>query len=160
MARPLLVVTAVVLSACVEPLPDDLAARLTRTGGCGDVVFFATDEDDTLMLIAEAPELVTEAVASGSTKTTDYIIPDESFSLQVHRGTRVSDTTCDDVAEQGGPDIRDTWAAEAGTATITIVPGATAEQSTGSLLIEDVIVDDALISTFEIADVSVGWFAG
>lgn len=152
--------TSLVLGGCVEPLPDDLAARLTRTGGCGDVVFFATDADDTLMLIAEAPELVTEAFAAGQTRTTDYLIPDESFSLQVHRGARVSDATCDDVVEQGGPDIRDTWTAEAGSATITIVPGPTAEQSTGTLLIQDVIVDDALIATFEIADVAVGWFAG
>lgn len=169
--RPLLACALVgltgLLAACgSDPLGPDFEQRLTRQGGCADVIFFAVDADDEVMLSFRANGLVEEARDGGEQVVTNFDLSTSgAASLIVERGSRISDAMCDDVIENDGPRVDRTWEAVAGRAIVTIRPGLTDFSARGDLMLEDVVVEDedgdrVVIERMEWADVSVGWFPG
>jgi len=153
---------ALLLAACSPTLDPEFTSELTNRGGCADVKFYAFDEGDTEMLSLWVDVgLVADATAAGEPSTTTYDLPHADVELIVEVGHKVSDATCDDVIENGGPAIDATFAATDGKATITIVPGESEWDARGTLVLEDVVFEGgATIDSFEIADTSVGWLAG
>jgi hypothetical protein len=170
MMRPLTACTMIpitgVLAACwTDPPGPDFEQRLTYQSACADVIFFAVDESDRLMLTFRANGLVEEARNLGEEIVRTFDFPVAAADLVVEQGSRVSDATCDDVIENGGPQVDRTWGAVEGRALVTIRPGLTDFSARGDLLLEDVVVEDgdgsrAVIERMEWANLSVGWFPG
>lgn len=147
------------------PLTPNLEANLTRMGGCVDVLFFAVDQSDELMLSFRAEGAVSEAQASGEETVTVFELPSPAAELILERGTRVSDATCDDVLEGDGPQVHRTWSAVSGTATVHVRPGTSAEGARADLFLEDVVLetvdgDEVGLDELEWTDVHVGWYPG
>ncbi|HUF50844.1 MAG TPA: hypothetical protein VMN60_08430 [Longimicrobiales bacterium] len=61
--------------------------------------------DDELMLTFRAEGLVPEASAAGQETVTIFDLSTAAAQLVLEQGTRVSDATCDDVIENGGPQV-------------------------------------------------------
>lgn len=159
----LVALTPALLVGCGPALPDDLAASLTEVGGCGDIVFYAHDVDDTVLLRVAGEGLVDAATAAGEPTTTTFTLPDAALEVEIDVGSAISDAICDDVIVNGGPRVRDTWIAVSGTAEITVRPGAETFDARSDLHLEGVSFDDpedTELDTFDITDISVGWFAG
>jgi hypothetical protein len=154
------------LTACGASLEDDFEADLTVHGGCGDVFVFAHDEADTMLLTAHAEGLIAPAQAAGEEVVTTFEIPDSGLTLELEVGQRISDAICDDVIENGGPQVDETWTAISGTATFAVRPDEnTAEYGRADLHLEDVVLENdggesVTIETFDVTDISVGWLAG
>jgi hypothetical protein len=147
-----------------SPLSPRLARDLTHFGGCGDVIFFAVDDDDEVLVTFRADGLVAAARAAGVETTTVIELPSDEVELVIEAGSRISDATCDDVIENGGPRVLRSWTAASGTATVRIRP-VDEWSARGDLALEDVVfnsdgADDASVELLEWLDVSVGWFPG
>lgn len=152
------------LAACAAPLPEDLATTLDDRGGCADVVFYAVDVDDSVMLTVRGSGLIAAAQA-GAEQPFVFDLPSEDLTVTLEQGDRVSDAMCDDVIENGGPTVVRTWTPSSGTATITVRVDATADaEPEADLRLDDVILesngDTATVDEMEILGVTVGWFAG
>lgn len=164
--RPLLSLLLVATSSCEsDPLGPDFADELTHFGGCGDVIFFAVDSDDEVMVTFRAEGLVAEAREAGRETSTVVELPSDEVELIVEQGSRISDATCDDVIENDGPRVQRTWTALSGTATVRIRPLPDPGGDRGDLVLEDVVFawgDEAPITVerLEWEDVSVGWYPG
>jgi hypothetical protein len=142
--------------------PDDAEEELTRTGGCGDVVFFAASDDDELMLYFEDDSgLVQAAFDAQEEQTTTYdLAADTGFTFELRSGHKLSDATCDDVVENGGPVVGAAWPAESGTVEVVITPDAEDVWSShGHFTLTNGSFDGTVIDTLEI-DTGVGWLAG
>jgi len=138
---------------------------LDRTGGCADVILFAVDADDEVMLHFSTVEegRVAEATTAGTPLEYAFTLPSDEIELEVRQGTQVSDITCDDVAENGGPDVVRTWMADGGEATLTLTPG-------GDLVEADLVLQEVTfldedgntvgVDAFTVHAASVGWYAG
>lgn len=148
-----------------DPLGPDFAEELTHFGGCGDVIFFAVDSDDEVMVTFLADGLVAAAREAGSETSTVVELPSDDVELIVQQGPQISDATCDDVIENDGPRVQRTWTAVSGTATVRIRPLSESSGGRGDLVLEDVVFasgDRAPITVerLEWQDVSVGWYPG
>lgn len=156
------------LAACdgEGALGPDFDDRLVTRGGCGDLVFYAVDGADELMLSFLAEGLVSEADAAGEETTTVFTLPHVAVELILEQGTRVSDAMCDDVIEEGGPEVHRAWRAASGTATVVVRPDAEAFQDAAraDLLLEDVVFESGgatvALDRMEWLDVFVGWYPG
>ena len=155
-----------VLAGCGPALPADFGDELGDGFGCGDVVFYAVDADDTILLRVYAEGLIAAAQEAGEETTTTFALPDEDVEVEVEVGGRISDAACDDVIENGGPRVDVTYVATGGTAVITVRPGAALEDARADLHLEDVVFEPegggetVTLDAFDVTDVSVGWFAG
>lgn len=153
-------------SACgTDLLGPDFGQHLDHLGGCADVIFFAVDDHDEVMITFRADGLVAEAIAAGFETTTVFDFPSADAELFVEQGSRISDATCDDVIENNGPDVDRTWVAVSGRATVRIRPVAVSDSGRGDLILEDVVLatgggDQVTLERLEWLDVSVGWFPG
>ena len=150
---------------CTPLLEDGFEAELTEVGGCGDVVFYAVDADDTTMLSVRVDGLIAAAQAEGDAVTTSAELPDPRFVVTVEQGEKVSDAMCDDVIENGGPRVTRTWTATSGAATAVVWPGDSALDAEADLVLEGVEFDAgdghaARLEALEWTGVQVGWFAG
>ena len=164
--RPLLLLSAVLAGGC-EPtsLTDGFEEHLTRTGGCGDLVLFAVDDGDEIMLRLDIQGLLP---ASTEPTVTEHVLPEEGLELVVEVGERVSDVTCDDAIVNEGPLVERVYTATAGTAWITTRASDSADPDIADvdLLLEDVVLESedggesVMIESFEITDARVGWLAG
>lgn len=158
--------TAAVIVGCggTDPVGPNFHRELSSLGGCGDVVFYAVDADDRLMLSFRADGLVGEARAPGEPTVTTFQLPDPPAELILEQGTRVSDVMCDDVAENGGPQVQRTWTATAGSATVTVRLVPEPQNARADLLLEDVVLesdgDRVTLDRLEWTDTPVGWFPG
>lgn len=164
MRAPLLILL-VTLGCGSDLLAPDFAQRLTQLGGCGDVIFFAVDPDDQVMVTFHMEGLVAAARNAETETSTVVVLPSDDVELILQRGSRVSDATCDDVIENSGPQIQQSWTARAGTATVRIRPEDDPSGTRGDLVLEDVLfgaddADDVALEHLEWTDVSVGWYAG
>ena len=117
------------------------------------------------MLTVTADGLVGDAFAAGVETTTSFELPDARIEVIVERGRKISDAICDDVIENGGPDVTTTWSATGGAATITIRPGDTLDAGRADLSLDGVMLEDEgghaiTVDTLERVDISVGWLAG
>ena len=166
MRASFLVLTLLATSACgSDPLEPDFGQHLDHFGGCGDVVFYAVDDDDEVMITFTAEGLVADALEAGVETTTVFDFPTGNAELIVEQGSRVSDATCDDVIENDGPDVDRTWVAVSGRATVRIRPVPASGSGRGDLVLEDVVftttgADQLKMERLECLDVSVGWFPG
>lgn len=164
--RTLLLVLLVVTYGCgSDLLGPDFAQRLTRLGGCADVIFFAVDPDDEIMVTFRAEGLVAAAREAAIETSTVVTFPSDEAELVLEQGSRVSDATCDDVIESPGPRIQRSWTAASGTATVRIRPLEVPNGGRGDLVLEDVLftsddADDVTLDRLEWLDVSVGWYPG
>ncbi len=162
---PLTLALATLLSCGPSLLGPDFEDDFDHLSACGDVVFYAVDGADEVMLTFESPGPVASAQASGDTTTTVFTLPDSTVTLIVEQGSRVSDATCDDVLTHPGPRVDRTWRATAGTATVTIRPGEQAAYARGDLILDDVVFTDRdgngiSLERLRWLDVSVGWLPG
>lgn len=163
--RALLLILLVTSGCGTDPLGPHFGQRLTRFGGCGDVIFYAVDADDEVMVTFGAQGLVAAAREAGAETTTVVELPSDDVELMVEQGSRISDATCDDVIENSGPHVERTWTAVSGTATVRIRPMESASGARGDLVLEDVVftsggADQVALERLEWLDVSVGWYPG
>lgn len=163
--RVSLLIVLVTLGCSSNLLGPDFAERLTQLGGCADVIFFAVDPDDQVMVTFRMDGLVAAARDAGTETSTEVVLPSDEVDLIVQRGSRISDATCDDVIENSGPRVQQSWTARAGTATVRIRPQEESSGARGDLVLEDVRFEadgapTLTIEHLEWADVSVGWFPG
>jgi hypothetical protein len=164
--RPLFPFVLLTASACgSDLLGPDFVEELVHFGGCGDVIFYAVDADDEVMVTFVAAGLVAEAREAGAETTFVIELPSEDVELIVEQGSRLSDATCDDVVVGSGPHVERTWTAVEGTATVRIRPLGGPGADRGDLVLEDIVVtggDGSVlrVERLEWRDVSVGWYAG
>lgn len=162
--RVLLLILLVTSGCAPSLLGPDLDQRLTHFGGCGDVIFFAVDSDDEVMVTFQAQGLVAAAREAGTETSTVVAFPSDEAELRVQQGSRVSDATCDDVIENSGPRVERSWTAVAGTATVRIRP-VDDFSGRGDLVLEDIELTSAGADGFKLerlewSDISVGWYPG
>lgn len=147
-----------------DPIGPEFVERLSTFGGCGDVVFFAVDDNDRLMLTFRAEGVVEQASDAGEETVTVFELPTTGTALVLEQGTAISDATCDDVIENGGPQVSRSWAATAGTATVTVGPGPNGQVASADLLLEDVVLESRgqqiTMERLEWTEILVGWFPG
>ena len=108
MRAPLLILLAT-LGCGSDLLGPDFDRRLTLMGGCGDVIFYAVDPDDEVMVTFRADGLVAAALEAGAETSTLVDLPADDVDLMVEQGSHISDATCDDVIENSGPRVRRSW---------------------------------------------------
>ena len=164
MRAPLLMLL-VILGCRSSLLEPDLEQGLNHFGGCGDVIFFAVDPDDEVMVTFRTEGLVAEARAAGTEISTVVAFPSDEVELIVEQGSRISDATCDDVILNSGPRVQRSWTAASGTATVRIRPVEGSSGARGDLVLENVVftsggADAVALERLEWTDVSVGWFPG
>ena len=150
-------------------LGPNLAVNLTTVGGCADVILFGVDDRDQLMLKVTAPPMVAYAQVTGEPVVAVYSLR-PSFSVarvdvHVYQGSRVSDATCDDVIENGGPRVDRMWTAVKGSATLTARAEAGRSGATVDVLLEDVVLEaedgeQHRLRRLEWHDIQVGWLPG
>jgi len=163
--RALLPVLLVTVACGSDLLGPDFGERLTHFGGCGDVIFFAVDAADEVMVTFSADGLVAAALEAGTETSTVVAFPSEDAELIVERGSHISDATCDDVIENSGPRVQRSWTAVSGTATVRIRPLSASSGSRGDLVLEDIVLgsgggNEITLQHLEWLDVSVGWYPG
>jgi hypothetical protein len=142
-------------------LVDGFERGLTVVGGCADVVAYAVDDEDSVLLQVALDGPL--AAAPREPATTVYTQPDVAASVAVTVGTNVSDAVCDDVIEDGGPTVTETWTAVAGTVTIDIRPDDAddrADVTIENVVLESLDGDRVIVDRFEWTDLAVGWFPG
>lgn len=162
--RELLLLVLVVAGCGTDLLGPELGDRFSHFGGCGDVIFFAVDAHDEVMVTFSAEGLVAAAREAGVETSIVIEFPSDAATLMVEQGSRISDATCDDVVENSGPRVRRTWTAVSGTATIHMRPMEGADGVRGDLELEDIVftagTDQVTLERLEWSDVSVGWYPG
>lgn len=157
----------VLLGTACAPAPyagfeDDLTSR----GGCGDLLFYARNAEDTIELTVRLEGVLAEATASGQDTSIVLPFPTPRATLLVRTGRQVGDATCDDVIENGGPEVLTTWVPVDGDGTVYIRPGATLDQARADLILSDIELKpeaggpSVVLEDLAIMDVAVGWFAG
>jgi hypothetical protein len=163
--RALLLFLLVTSGCGPDLLGPHFGQRLTHLSGCGDVIFFAVDADDEVMMTFSADGLVAAARQAGTETSTVFAFPSDDVELVLEQGLRISDATCDDVIEGAGPRVQRSWTAASGTATVRIGPVEASNGGRGDLLLENVVFstgggDDLTLERLEWVDVSVGWYPG
>ena len=148
-------------------LGPELIASLSAFGGCGDIVFYAVDSNDEVMLTFHAEDVVGEARSAGEGQETvmTFVLPAPATQLILQQGTRISDATCDDLIENGGPQVSRSWTAIAGTATVSVRADPGEETARADLLLEHVVLegsggDRVTFDRLAWTDILVGWRAG
>ena len=158
---------AVVGLACSgsDPLGPGFEDDFAQRGGCADVVFFAVDAADEVLVTFQTSGLVEAARSSATPVTTVFDLPEAGVTAIVEQGSKISDAICDDVIENGGPQVDRTWVAISGRATVTIRTGPEDFGARGDLRLDDVVFlsdDGRRVSLAELiwTDVGVGWLPG
>lgn len=166
MRRPILLLVFLAIFGCgSDLLGPNFTRDLTHFGGCGDVIFFAVDSDDEIMVRFRAEGLVAEAREVGSETSTVVELPSDDVELIVEQGSRISDATCDDVIVHPGPRVERRWTATSGTATVRIRPLPDSGGDRGDLVLDHVVFASdgqapITIERLEWRDVWVGWYPG
>ena len=141
-------------------LDADFEDTLTNEGGCADLYVFAVDDADEVILEVRFDGPI--AAAGGASTEDEFTLPDPTVDITVKVGNKVSDAACDDVIENGGPQIDDVWEAVSGVVNLTIEAGDT---PVGDVTLEDVVFESpdgeqVTVEAFDWEDISVGWFPG
>lgn len=160
-------IVSVLGCASGDPLGPRFVERLTAFGGCGDIVLYAADSADELMLSFRAEDVLVDARSAGAGEetVTVFALPSEEAQLVLEQGTKVSDATCDDVIENGGPQVSRTWTAVSGTAVLVVRPEEGRATGRADLLVQDIVLETegderVTFERLEWTDVFVGWYAG
>lgn len=155
-------------AGCAPALQEGFDEELTRKGACADMLFFAANAEGSIALSFTVPPLIEAFLASGDPEqSTAWTLPDRDVVAVVELGTRVDDALCDDVIENGGPQVAATYVPTQGSLTVRLRPGATAEDTRADLILTNAIfvrdvtgAGDVPVQRVEILDVIVGWFPG
>lgn len=152
------------------PIPegDDVAARLTGSGGCSDILLYAYAPDGSLLLKLLGTDLIA-ATYDGADEETVYTLPDAALSVTLDEGIGLNEVACNDVST-GDAVVKHSYDAVAGTVTLTITPTAddyeeTSRPAFADALVEGLVVQEAgtgdayEVSTLEIT-AGVGWYPG
>jgi hypothetical protein len=156
------------LAACGggKMLLPELGADLTRFGGCGDVILYAVDAYDRVLVTFQAQGFVEEARASEKDEVEVVLdLSATAASARIDYGTRVSSTVCNDVIVPPGPSVDRVWTATAGTATLRVRPASSSVGAFADLRLESVVfssdgAEDITLEELTWADVFVGWYPG
>ncbi|RME22309.1 MAG: hypothetical protein D6798_16120 [Deltaproteobacteria bacterium] len=149
----------------------DIASRLTRTGGCSDLVVWATSDDETWALwVVEDGGMVQAAHDAGATISSTWDMGmdlTDAPDVTVLQGSNLGVLFCNDVAETYTIDHQ--WTMVDGTLTIEVTPTGDATKwgempADATLTVTDGVfsasgIEDVLISSFE-TTVAVGWLPG
>lgn len=153
--------------ACTDadPLGPGFEDDFVHRGGCADVVFFAVDAADEVLLTFQTTGVVDAARGSSVPVTTNFDLPTPGVTLIIEQGSKISDAVCDDVIENGGPRVVRTWTAVEGHAAVTIQAGADDFGARGDLVLDDVVFrsdDGRSVAVDELrwTDIGVGWLPG
>lgn len=143
-------------------------AVLTQDRGCGDVTLYATDADDTWLLLFATTDAPAEAAhAEGATQELSYTLPDAAVTVELQWGTKLAGGVCNDTPPEGSVDA--VYTATQGSADLTVVPMGMPEPwevpANASLVLSDLVLEDPsgetiTIDGYEFVDVFVGWFPG
>jgi len=143
-------------------LGDDVEDTLTNEGGCADLYVFAVDDADEVILEIRFDGPI--AAAGGSTSIEqDFTLPDPTIDATIKVGEKVSDAACDDVIENGGPQIDETWEAVSGTVHLVIEVGehtTLSDVTLENVVFESEDAEQVTVEAFDWVDVGVGWYPG
>jgi hypothetical protein len=156
---------ALLLTGCQlgSGLYDGFEQDLTKTGGCADLYAFATNDDDTILLEVQLDKPLDGA--GGVPETFEVTLPDPFAEISVDVGSRISDAACDDLIENGGPQVRETWTAISGSLTAEVRPGDETTQSAADVTLTDIVFESpdgeqVTLESFSWTELTIGWFAG
>lgn len=157
-----------ILAACGggNLLLPELGADLTRFGGCGDVVLYATDEHDRVMVTFQAQGVV-ESARNAQEPETEVVLDlsTAAADVRIEHGERVGSTVCNDVIMPPGPRVDRVWTATAGSATLRLRPVSGSGGAFADLVLEGVVfssdgAEDITLEELTWANVFVGWYPG
>lgn len=165
---PRVIWSTLIFAACGGggPLLPELGANLTLFGGCGDVVFYAVDEHDRVVVTFQAQGLVEEARTSEEDEVEVVLdLSTTAATAQVEQGERVSSTVCNDIIVPPGPRVDRAWTATGGSATLRIRPVSGSERAFADLVLESVVfssdgAEDITLEEVTWTNVFVGWYPG
>lgn len=157
-----------ILAACGggNLLLPELGADLTRFGGCGDVIMYAVDDHDRVLVTFQTQGLVEEARASGEEEAEFVLdLSTASATARLDYGERVSSTVCDDAIVPPGPSVDRVWIATEGSATLRIRPVSDSEGAFADLVLGNVVfssdgAEDITLEEVTWTNVFVGWYPG
>lgn len=147
-------------------LEEGWEATLTRVGGCSDLLVYAVNESDTIMLTVQFARPLQGAGFVDMTDERD--LPNPNAAVTVASGERVSDLTCDDVVEGAGSVLIGGWAGGEGHLSLVVDYD---ESDTSALPLADVTITGVRLrptdgseavemDDFAWTDVTVGWEPG
>jgi hypothetical protein len=142
-------------------LVDGFEADLTTLLGCGDLSAYAVDADDEVMITVQLDGPL--AAANGQETESVVTLPDPATVVRVEIGSKISDAACDDVIENGGANVAETWDAISGTVTVGVHPAEGDDRA--DVTLEDVVFEspdgeEVTVNELKWTDLSVGWFPG
>lgn len=145
----------------------------TEISGCGDLFVYATNPEETIMLVADldgpiaaAKEELALAATGGEPVMREVALPDPFADVQVEIGRDVADAACDDVIENGGPRVTEIWEASGGSVRVVVTPSEepgvdpSADVFLTNILLVSPDGDSVTVDSFEWEAVSAGWFPG
>jgi hypothetical protein len=153
--------TALLLAGCpigTPALEDGFGADLTELNGCADLRAYASNEENTILL-----SVVLDGPIEAGAGHTVIELPDPTAEVVVELGSRIADAVCTDVIVNGGPQVRETWAAVSGTLTVDVRPNNGDDRA--DLVLEGAVFESpdgeqVEAGTVSWTDLSVGWFPG
>jgi hypothetical protein len=181
--RTLSLALLTLVAGCSEEDPRDVERQLTQSGGCADLVAYARNADDTMLLLIRASGLVSAAydAAEGATdETTTFSFdledqnphPEFDLIVEFRQGRNLSVEICNDVIEDPGPYVRRNFGALSGTLQIDLTPThedpeAWEMPASGTFKLTNVLLSvspsgdgaKTLIQDFTFT-ANVGWFPG
>lgn len=139
----------------------DLALRLTHTGGCADLVAYASSADLHYALYVRADGLIA-LTPDGTVASYSYTLPDPAAVVELDLGESVGSDPCNDTPLG---EVEDTLVALTGDLTLSV------DESNPDDVRADVFVSDlelyseatdtvASVSSIAILDAHVGWLPG
>jgi len=100
---------------------EEVLQALQFSGGCGDLILYATNPERTIEIKLDIAGVCEEAHATAETLTRRYDLPSRSLSLGIQVGQYVNEFTCND-AILNDPVINETLVPLSGTVELSVVP--------------------------------------
>lgn len=159
--RPILTAAAcAMLAACDAQAPDaadqaataDMADALRAapgwiTGGCGDVLLYGHNANDTRAFFVNLPNMATDSHNLGRVRHT-YTLPSPDVGVSAEDGLRLTSTTCVGMQPPQGPRVTRSWEAVSGTLTVDVVPTGLSPSATATVTARNVVFSDGAGLTF------------
>jgi hypothetical protein len=156
----LTVAAAALLAACEAPAPDaadqaaaaDMADALRvapgwTTGGCGDVLLYGRNANDTRAFFVNLPGMATDSHTAGRIRQT-YTLPSPDVSVTAEDGFRLTATTCVGMQPPRGPRVTRSWEAVSGSLTVDVNPTGLSPSATATVTARNVVFSDGAGLTF------------
>lgn len=153
------------------PLEPGFESSFEYSGGCGDMLLYASNVEDTILMTFIIDGLSEQAHTQGGQVSETASLPDSRIQLEVRVGEKLSDTVCDDVAE-GGTHVDATYEAVTGSADILVVPEGSPTDYGGypakaTVILSDIelqnledVTDIVELPSYSWSNVFIGWLPG